>query len=97
MARPTSVRTGMFWRLGSELESRPVAVAAWWKVVCSRPSAVDQRQAARPGTCVFSLLSVRYSSRARGSGCFSASFSSTSASVDGPVLPFLNTGSPSSV
>ena len=27
----------MFWRLGSVLDSRPVAVAAWLKVVCRRP------------------------------------------------------------
>ena len=28
----------MFWRLGSDDESRPVAATAWWNVVCSRPS-----------------------------------------------------------
>jgi hypothetical protein len=26
----------MFWRFGSVLESRPVVVAVWLKVVCSR-------------------------------------------------------------
>ena len=36
--RPSSVRMGMFWRFGSVEDSRPVAVAAWWKVVWMRPS-----------------------------------------------------------
>ena len=28
----------MFWRFGSDDDSRPVAATAWWKVVCRRPS-----------------------------------------------------------
>jgi hypothetical protein len=31
----------MFWRFGSEDDRRPVAATAWWKVVCSRPSASE--------------------------------------------------------
>jgi hypothetical protein len=30
MRRPSSVRIGMFCRLGSEEDSRPVAAVAWW-------------------------------------------------------------------
>ena len=37
IGRPTSVRIGMFCRFGLALESRPVAVAVWLKVVWSRP------------------------------------------------------------
>ena len=37
MARPISVRIGMFWRLGLLLESRPVAAPAWLNDVCRRP------------------------------------------------------------
>ena len=29
----------MFWRFGSDEDSRPVAATAWWNVVWSRPSA----------------------------------------------------------
>ena len=32
------VRIGMFWRLGSDDDSRPVAATAWWNSVWSRPS-----------------------------------------------------------
>ena len=39
ISRPCSVRIGMFWRFGLVLDSRPVVVAVWLKVVCSRPSA----------------------------------------------------------
>ena len=35
---PSSVRTGMFWRLGSVEDSRPVAVTVFWKLVWIRPS-----------------------------------------------------------
>ena len=34
---PISDRVGMFWRLGSDEESRPVAVAVWWKLVWILP------------------------------------------------------------
>jgi hypothetical protein len=34
---PASVRTGMFCRLGSDEDSRPVVVAASAKLVCTRP------------------------------------------------------------
>ena len=37
IGRPISVRIGMFWRFGLVLESRPVAVAVWLKVVWTRP------------------------------------------------------------
>lgn len=37
--RPASVRTGMFCRLGSVDDSRPVAAMVWLKVVWIRPSA----------------------------------------------------------
>ena len=36
--RPSSVRIGMFWRLGSLEDSRPVEVAACAYVVWTRPS-----------------------------------------------------------
>ncbi len=36
ISRPNVVRIGMFWRLGSEEESRPVAATAWLKVVWMR-------------------------------------------------------------
>ena len=35
--RPASVRIGMFWRFGSEEDSRPVVVAASAKEVWTRP------------------------------------------------------------
>lgn len=35
--RPSSVRMGMFWRLGEAEESRPVAVTSWLKDVWIRP------------------------------------------------------------
>ena len=35
--RPISERIGMFWRFGLVLESRPVVVATWLKVVWMRP------------------------------------------------------------
>ncbi len=38
MARPSSVRTGMFCRFGSVEESRPVAATVWLNVVWMRPS-----------------------------------------------------------
>ena len=41
--RPSSVRIGMFCRLGLVLDSRPVVVAVWLKVVCSRPVASEIR------------------------------------------------------
>ena len=34
---PSSVRIGMFIRFGFDDESRPVAVLAWPKDVCTRP------------------------------------------------------------
>ena len=34
----------MFWRFGSDEESRPVAATAWWNVVWRRPSAGDERR-----------------------------------------------------
>ena len=37
ISRPSSLRIGMFWRLGSELLRRPVAAIAWLKLVCTRP------------------------------------------------------------
>ena len=37
IARPVSVRTGMFCRFGLMLERRPVAATAWLKTVCTRP------------------------------------------------------------
>ena len=37
MRRPSSLRIGMFCRLGSELASRPVTATACEKLVCTRP------------------------------------------------------------
>src|SRR6185312_15673898 len=37
ISRPSSLRIGMFWRFGFVLDRRPVVVAVWLKVVCSRP------------------------------------------------------------
>ncbi len=39
MRRPSSSRTGMFWRLGLADDRRPVAVTAWLNEVCMRPVA----------------------------------------------------------
>ena len=38
ISRPSSVRIGIAWRFGFEVDSRPVAATAWLKVVWSRPS-----------------------------------------------------------
>ena len=49
ISRPSSVRMGMFCRLGLVDDSRPVAVPVWSKVVCSAPGVrIDQQPAARP-------------------------------------------------
>jgi hypothetical protein len=39
MRRPSSVRTGMFWRFGLLDESRPVAATSWLNEVWMRPVA----------------------------------------------------------
>ena len=39
ISRPSSVRIGMFCRLGLFEDSRPVVAAVWLKVVCRRLSA----------------------------------------------------------
>ena len=36
--RPSSVRIGIDWRFGFDVERRPVDATVWLKVVCSRPS-----------------------------------------------------------
>ena len=37
ISRPSSVLTGMFWRLGSEEERRPVSATVWLKWAWTRP------------------------------------------------------------
>ena len=44
ISRPSSVRVGMFCRLGLTEERRPVAVAAAWKVVCTRECRIGQQR-----------------------------------------------------
>ena len=51
ISRPSSVRMGMFCRLGFEEERRPVAAPVWLKVVCRRPVAGGSAAAARRRKC----------------------------------------------
>ena len=41
--RPSSVRIGIDWRFGFEVDRRPVAATVWLKCVCSRPSSAEIR------------------------------------------------------
>ena len=80
ISRPSSVRTGMFCRLGSVEDMRPVAVIFWLKLVYTLPFL---RSASRPSTNV--LLSFErnlYSRTSFTMGCLSSSASNTSASVE---------------
>ncbi len=77
----------MFWRLGLELDRRPVAATIWLNVVCRRPVRGSTR-AGRGSRYVFSsLVSSRHSSTAGTMGCWSRRPLSTRASVEYPVLP----------
>jgi hypothetical protein len=73
----------MFWRFGSEEESRPVAATAWAYDVWIRPV----RASISPGSLSvyvdFSFVIARYSSTSRGRSNDSASCSSTLSAVDG--------------
>ena len=44
--RPNSVRTGMFCRLGSDDDRRPVVVTVLVELVCTRPSSARMRGSA---------------------------------------------------
>ena len=48
ISRPSSVRTGIAWRFGSEVESRPVAATVWLKVVCRRRVVLRDQRRQRP-------------------------------------------------
>ena len=61
MRRPSSVRIGMFCRLGSVVESRPVAAIVWLNVVWIRPS--DWTVFSRPSIVCRSRLTSRWRSR----------------------------------
>src|SRR6266700_4821252 len=78
-ASPRGVRTGMFWRFGSEDDNRPVAAPAWLKLVWMRPVA-GLMNPGRASTYVdLSFDSSRYSMSKRGTSCpMAASCSSTS-------------------
>src|SRR5437879_7511069 len=83
MASPRGVRTGMFCRFGSELDSRPVAAPAWLKLVWMRPVAGFTYPGKASTYVDLSFASSRYSMSSRGTSCPSAaSCSSTSKSVD---------------
>ena len=94
ISRPSVVRTGMFCRLGSALEMRPVAVTHCLKLVWTRPSgAMDF---SNPSTKVASTLATnRYSMIRDTMGCLSLIASRVSLSVEYPVLFFFWGGSPS--
>ena len=65
--RPSSVRTGMFCRFGSEEERRPVAVTVWLYEVCTRPSpATSSGRASRYVDLIFAFS--RYSSTSATTG-----------------------------
>ena len=60
ISRPSSVRMGMFCRLGLEEESLPVAAPVWLKLVCRRPVRRSM-SAGRASTYVpLSFVSCRY-------------------------------------
>ena len=44
ISRPAAVRMGMFWRLGSDDDRRPVAAIVCWNEVWMRPVGVGQRR-----------------------------------------------------
>ncbi len=81
MARPSSVRTGMFCRFGSVDERRPVAATVWLNVVWMRPSAAIVL--IRPSTVTRSLACSRWRSMITGSSLsvWAASQARASASV----------------
>ena len=45
---PSSVRTGMLWRLGRSDDSRPVRATVWRKVAWMRPSAATSASRVSP-------------------------------------------------
>src|ERR1044072_8596486 len=88
IARPSSVRTGMFCRLGSVDDSRPVAATVWLKVVWVRP--LGEIVLISPSTVDRSRACSRWRSMITGSSwsVCPASQASASASVVYPVLVF---------
>ena len=94
ISRPASVRIGMFWRFGSDEESRPVAATVCRNEEWTRPCA--SAIAGRASTYVpFSFEISRYSSTSFGSGNpRSASSFNTSTPVeeDRVFAVFFNTG-----
>ncbi len=82
MRRPVSVRIGMFCRLGSVDDSRPVAAIIWLNVVWMRPSSPVAR--VRMSTKDLSLLTSRWRmmcSSTSASGLDASRFVSASESV----------------
>src|SRR3972149_9409473 len=49
ISRPSSVRIGIAWRFGFEVESRPVAATVWLNVVWRRPSSGEIWLGGGPG------------------------------------------------
>ena len=66
MRRPSSVRIGMFCRLGSVDDSRPVAAIIWLNVVWMRPSSATDLSS--PSTVILSRVASRWSSIADRNG-----------------------------
>ena len=79
MRRPSSVRIGMFCRLGSVLESRPVAAMVWLKVVWMRPSAATVFSS--PSMVCRSRITSRWRSRCSRKGCSVLTYNACNASA----------------
>lgn len=86
----------MFWRLGSDELSLPVAAAVWLKVVWMRPS--SPHASTRPSTVDFIFWYSRCAMSWSRKGCpvCAASFSSSPAAVEYPVFVFFVVGRPRS-
>ena len=82
MRRPSSVRTGIDWRLGLVVERRPVAATAWLIVVWSRPSAGSISVGSGSRYVLRSFVSSRHSSTTGTSGWSSRIARRTRASVE---------------
>src|SRR5439155_429418 len=82
ISRPSSVRIGMFCKLGSLELSRPVAVPVCEKLVCRRPVSRWISFGSASTYVDLSLAISRYSMIFAGSGCWADNSSKTSAAVD---------------
>ena len=87
---PSSPRTGMFCRLGSEEDSRPVAVTAWLNEVCMCPVRGLMSLGSASTYVPSSFFSARWASMSATTGLLCESCCSTSSEVTYcPVLVFL--------